>query len=58
MLRPMLGEYYTDLEEPSMDHRGLLIVNGVLVIVGGMDSQQQVTNKVQLYSFPFLEDES
>lgn len=51
-------EYYTDLEEPSMDHRGLLIVNGVLVIVGGMDSQQQVTNKVQLYSFPFLEDES
>ena len=51
-------EYYTDLEHPSMDHRSLLVVNGVLMIVGGMDSQQKVTNKVQLYSFPFLEDES
>jgi len=32
--------------EPTMDHRGLLVTRGGLVIVGGMGKGQQVTNKV------------
>ena len=50
-------EKYAPFETASMDHRGLLIVNGVFVIVGGMDGQQNVLDKVSLYSFPFADDE-
>jgi N-acetylneuraminic acid mutarotase len=32
--------------EPTMDHRGLLVMRGDLVIVGGMEQGQQVTSKV------------
>ena len=32
--------------EPTMDHRGLLFTNRGLVMVGGMEKGQQVTNKV------------
>lgn len=31
---------------PTMDHRGLLVANGELVIVGGMEKGQKVTEKV------------
>jgi len=34
---------------PSMDHRGLLVVAGRGVLVGGLDSNQQVTPRVQIY---------
>ncbi|MEM6638438.1 MAG: galactose oxidase [Pseudomonadota bacterium] len=56
-----VGEvYYYDLEQdrwralgrqrvPSMDHRGLLGVNGGFVVVGGMDGEQQVTGSVRRY---------
>lgn len=35
-----------DTPDPSMDHRGLLVTHRGLVVVGGMDKGQQVTNKV------------
>jgi hypothetical protein len=34
--------------EPTMDHRGLLVMHRGLVIVGGMEKGQQVTAKVTL----------
>jgi hypothetical protein len=34
------------LPEPSMDHRGLVEVNGSLVLVGGLDAQREPTTKV------------
>ncbi len=35
---------------PTMDHRGLLIVSGGLVVVGGMEKGQQVTSRVTVLS--------
>ena len=34
--------------DPTMDHRGLLVTERGLVIVGGMEKGQQVTAKVSL----------
>ncbi len=33
-----------------MDHRGLLVIQEGLVIIGGMDKAQQVTSKVAVLS--------
>jgi hypothetical protein len=35
-----------DAPDPTMDHRGLLVNRGSLIIVGGMDKGQQVTDRV------------
>jgi hypothetical protein len=32
--------------QPTMDHRGLMVVPDGLVIVGGMEKAQQVTSRV------------
>jgi len=37
------------VKTPSMDHRGLVEHNGILYRIGGMDSQQQVSDKVLGY---------
>jgi N-acetylneuraminic acid mutarotase len=34
--------------QPSMDHRGLLVLPGALVILGGMEKAQQVTSRVAI----------
>lgn len=34
------------LPEPSMDHRGLVNVDGTLVLVGGLDAQREPTTRV------------
>ena len=34
--------------EPTMDHRGLLVTQWGLVIVGGIDKGQRVTGKVTI----------
>jgi N-acetylneuraminic acid mutarotase len=38
--------------DPTMDHRGLLVTNRDLVIVGGMEKGQQVTAKVTVMKGP------
>ena len=37
-------------DNPTMDHRGLLLTHDGLVVLGGMEKGQQVTAKVQLIS--------
>jgi hypothetical protein len=36
--------------QPSMDHRGLLVIPEGLVIFGGMEKAQQVTGRVSILS--------
>ena len=36
--------------DPTMDHRGLLVIQEGLVIIGGMEKGQQVTSKVAVMS--------
>jgi len=36
----------TEAETPTMDHRGLINVNGSWITIGGMIDAQQVTNKI------------
>jgi len=38
---------HAGLPLPTMDHRGLIIANGRLALVGGMDEQRRVLNTVQ-----------
>lgn len=33
----------------TMDHRGLININGTLITIGGMESEQQVSNKVTIH---------
>src|SRR6266849_7919978 len=40
--------------DPTMDHRGLLVTNRGLVIVGGMEKAQQVTPKVTVIKDPSI----
>ena len=48
------GEWETvgeTMPEPTMDHRGLLVTRNGLVMVGGMEKGQQVTDKVTVVPF-------
>jgi len=36
--------------DPTMDHRGLLVTHEGLVLIGGMEKEQKVTNRVTLLS--------
>jgi len=42
------------LDKTSMDHRGLLVANQQLYIVGGMGDNQQVLDRVQIIPFSYL----
>ncbi|NNC97905.1 MAG: galactose oxidase [Gammaproteobacteria bacterium] len=48
-------EYFQELAQATMDHRSLLLVNGVFATIGGMDEQRNVTGKTSLYSYPFID---
>jgi N-acetylneuraminic acid mutarotase len=37
-----------DTPHPTMDHRGLIVIHGGLVVIGGMEKGQQVTARVAL----------
>ena len=49
---PANGEWriLPDLEQASMDHRGLLMLDGKALIVGGMNDAQQVVARLQIYT--------
>ena len=49
---PAKGEWriLPDLDQASMDHRGLLMLDGKALIVGGMNDAQQVVASVQVYT--------
>jgi hypothetical protein len=38
--------------DPTMDHRGLMVLPNGLVIVGGMEKAQQVTSRVVVLPKP------
>lgn len=50
-------EQFAENSQASMDHRGMVMINGVFMIVGGMDANQNVIAKVLTLSYPILEDD-